>query len=84
MVAKWGTVHIMVNNASVTSPVCLSEIGEEERDRVMGTNMKGTLFCSQAVIPYMKKQQYGRSINQYGIPDGEKRRLYQRRRLHRQ
>ena len=29
----------------------------------MDTNMKGTLFCSQAVIPYMKKQQYGRIIN---------------------
>lgn len=63
IVKIWGTVDILVNNAGVTSPICLSEIEEEEWDRVMDTNMKGTLFFSQAVIPYMKEKRYGRIIN---------------------
>lgn len=63
VVQKWGTVHIMINNAGVTSPDKLSDIGIEEWDRVMDTNMKGTLLFSQAVIPFMKKQKYGRIIN---------------------
>jgi len=63
VVEKWGTVHVLMNNAGVTSPDRLSTIGEGEWDRVMGTNMKGSLFCAQAVIPYMKAQGWGRIIN---------------------
>ena len=63
VVKTWGTVDIMVNNAGVTSPICLSDIDEEEWDRVMDTNMKGTLFFSQAVIPHMKGKKNGRIIN---------------------
>ena len=63
VVEKWGTVHILMNNAGVTSPQRLSTIDEAEWDRVMNINAKGTLYCSQAVIPYMKQQKWGRIIN---------------------
>ena len=30
---------------------------------MLDVNLKGTFFCSQAVIPYMKQNSYGRIIN---------------------
>ncbi len=39
------------------------EISGEEWDRVLGVNLKGMLFCCQAVYPYMKQKQYGKIIN---------------------
>lgn len=58
-----GTVDILVNNAGVVCPSPLEEVREEDWDRVVKTNLKGSFFCAQAVIPIMKKKKYGKIIN---------------------
>jgi NAD(P)-dependent dehydrogenase (short-subunit alcohol dehydrogenase family) len=42
-----------VNNAGITQPVKTLEIGRADYDRILDVNLRGTLICSQAVIPHM-------------------------------
>jgi NAD(P)-dependent dehydrogenase (short-subunit alcohol dehydrogenase family) len=64
-ISTWGRVDILVNNAGgpMRTPRWMEEVTEEDFNRVVDVNLKGAFFCSQAVIPYMKKQNYGRVIN---------------------
>jgi 3-oxoacyl-[acyl-carrier protein] reductase len=56
-------VDILVNNAGVTSDNLLIRIKAEDWDQVVGTNLKGTVFCTKAVSRVMIRQRYGRIIN---------------------
>jgi 3-oxoacyl-[acyl-carrier protein] reductase len=58
-----GRVDILVNNAGVASVAKLPEISSAEWDRVMATNLRGTLLMSQAAYPFMQKQGGGVIIN---------------------
>lgn len=57
-VAKFGGVHVLVNNAGVAPDMRndLLEMTEESFDRVIGINTKGTMFLTQAVARQMLKQ----------------------------
>lgn len=59
IVADFGEIHVLVNNAGVAplSRSDLLDMTEESYDRVVGTNTKGTLFFTQAVARQMKKQE---------------------------
>jgi 3-oxoacyl-[acyl-carrier protein] reductase len=54
---------ILVNNAGVSQYGLLSDLSEDEWDRVIDVNLKGTFLCTQAFIPHMIRQKYGRIIN---------------------
>jgi 3-oxoacyl-[acyl-carrier protein] reductase len=56
-------IDILVNNAGVTSDKLLIRIKSEDWDEVVGTNLKGTIFCTKAVSRVMIRQRYGRIIN---------------------
>lgn len=60
-----GHIDILVNVAggSLFTPKKLEDITEKDWDKVLCVNLKGTFFCSQAVVPYMRKNRYGRVIN---------------------
>lgn len=58
-----GPVSILVNNAGISPEKDFVEITEEEWDEVFAVNMKGTFFCTQAVIDDMIKAQWGRVVN---------------------
>lgn len=62
-VARWGRVDILVNNAGVSGNGAVEELTEDQWDLCMDVNVKGVFATSQAVIPHMKKQRYGRIIN---------------------
>jgi len=64
IIKEFGTLHILINNAGVGGPkVLLEEMLEEEFDRTMNNNLKGVFLCSQAAIPLMKKNKYGKIVN---------------------
>jgi NAD(P)-dependent dehydrogenase (short-subunit alcohol dehydrogenase family) len=46
---RFGKIDIHVNNAGINIPKPALEVTEEDWDRVLDTNLKGTFFCSQAV-----------------------------------
>lgn len=60
---RWGPVEILVNNAGIYPHHLLVEMPEEEWDRVLAVNLKGTFLCSKAVIGVMKERGWGRIVN---------------------
>jgi 3-oxoacyl-[acyl-carrier protein] reductase len=61
--SKWGRVDILVNNAGVVKPALLENVKDEDWDKAVGVNLKGTFFCTRAVLPSMKKHRYGKIVN---------------------
>ncbi|MEJ3657942.1 SDR family NAD(P)-dependent oxidoreductase [Actinomycetes bacterium KLBMP 9759] len=45
---RFGRVHVLVNNAGVSSVAPVAELDEREFDRVLDVNLKGTFLCSRA------------------------------------
>ena len=60
---KFGRVDILVNIAGIGLSAPLEEMAEEDFDKVLAVHLKGTFLCSQAAIPYMKKNNWGRIVN---------------------
>jgi len=54
---------ILVNNAGIAHYGLLSDVSEEDWDTVMDVNLKGAFLCTQAFLPGMIRQKYGRIIN---------------------
>lgn len=52
----WGRLDILINNASNFYPTPIGTIDEKAWNDLMGSNLKGPLFLSQAAAPYLKKQ----------------------------
>ncbi|EOT9851715.1 TPA: SDR family oxidoreductase, partial [Escherichia coli] len=59
VVAKYGRVDVLVNNAGITQPIKLMDIKRENYDAVLDVSLRGTLLMSQAVIPLMRTQKSG-------------------------
>jgi NAD(P)-dependent dehydrogenase (short-subunit alcohol dehydrogenase family) len=60
-------IDILVNNAGVNYRVPVLEYPEEEWDRVINTNLKGYFLVTQAVVPQMIENGYGKVINMSSI-----------------
>lgn len=60
---KFGRLDILVNNAAILVSETVMDITEENWDKQFAVNAKGTVFCSQSVIPVMVKQGNGKIIN---------------------
>jgi 3-oxoacyl-[acyl-carrier protein] reductase len=59
----FGRIDILVNNAGIIRRGTIETVTEEDWDRVMEVNLKGTFLCSRAVVEIMKKQRYGKIVN---------------------
>lgn len=62
-VEKLGHIDVVVNNAGITKDGLLMRMKEEEFDRVIEVNLKGTFNVTKSAIPYMMKQKYGRIVS---------------------
>lgn len=63
VLAERGTIHALVNNAGILIAGPVEDLAEEHWDGVMDVNAKGTFLVTQAVLPVMKAQRYGRICN---------------------
>ena len=59
VIAKFGRVDILVNNAGITQPRKTVDITGADYDAILDVSLRGTLICSQAVIPAMQAQGSG-------------------------
>jgi NAD(P)-dependent dehydrogenase (short-subunit alcohol dehydrogenase family) len=66
LVNAFGGIDILVNNSgvgTVQSPDRVTDIDEEEWDRVLAVNLKGAMLTSKYAIPHMKKRGGGTIVN---------------------
>jgi len=59
VIEKYGRVDGLINNAGITQPLKTMDIQAANFDAVIGVNLRGTLYMSQAVIPQMREQKSG-------------------------
>ncbi|MBW2424932.1 MAG: SDR family oxidoreductase [Deltaproteobacteria bacterium] len=60
---EWGRLDVMANVAGISSDGEIETLDEAEFDRVVGVNLKGTLFGCQAALRVMAEQRRGSIIN---------------------
>lgn len=56
-------IHILVNNAGITRDGLILRMTEEDWDKVIAVNLKGSFNCTKAALKYMTKARWGRVIN---------------------
>lgn len=63
VIATFGSLDLLVNNAGVQTWKPLLEVTEEEWDLVVDTNLKGCFLCTQQAARYMKDHGGGSIVN---------------------
>ena len=63
IVNKYEKIDILINNAGIIYKSAVDEIDIVKFQNVMNVNLNGTVLCTKNVIPYMKKNNWGRIVN---------------------
>ena len=58
-----GNIDVLVNNAGVIKDNTLEKMTDEEFDRVISVNLRGTYICTKEVAEIMRKQSSGVILN---------------------
>jgi NAD(P)-dependent dehydrogenase (short-subunit alcohol dehydrogenase family) len=66
-VETFGALDVLYNNAGVNSSGSIADATEEDWDRCMGVNVKGTFLCSRAAIPYLATSESAAIVNQASV-----------------
>lgn len=59
IIEEVGGVDILINNAGVGAFDLAENISEHNVHQMIDINLKGTIFCTQAVLPHMKERNEG-------------------------
>lgn len=63
VIVEFGSVDILLNNAGVAVRGAVEDLVIEEWDREMNVNVRSQYLMAKYVVPYMKKQKYGKIVN---------------------
>lgn len=60
---EFGRIDILINNAGVTRDGLALRMKRDDWDTVIATNLSGSFFCIQQVLPGMVRERWGRIVN---------------------
>ncbi len=63
VLARWGRIDVLVNNAGITKDARLVKMSIEQFDAVIDVNLRGVFHCAQAVAQAMTEQGAGVILN---------------------
>ena len=63
ILARFGRLEHLVNNAGITRDTLLMRMAEQDWDAVLDTNLKSAYLCTRAALRPMLRQRYGRIVN---------------------
>lgn len=61
--AEWGGIDVLVNNAGISQMLPVALLEEEDWDKLMDINVKGTYLATRAVLKSMIRRRSGRVLN---------------------
>jgi 3-oxoacyl-[acyl-carrier protein] reductase len=61
--AELGLVEVLVNNAGIGLIRGIDDLTEEDFDLTIAVNLKSAFLCTQAAVPGMRQQRWGRIVN---------------------
>src|SRR6266508_1042481 len=74
IVAQWGAIHIVVNNAGISGLSLMSDAADDKWYDVIDTNLNGMYLVTKTVLKHMPYHSAGRVINissvlgKFGVP----------------
>lgn len=60
---RWQAIDVLINNSGLAVPETVDAISDEGWDTVMETNLRGVMQLVRAVLPYMRKDDFGDIVN---------------------
>jgi NAD(P)-dependent dehydrogenase (short-subunit alcohol dehydrogenase family) len=60
---RHGRIDAVINNAAIDVTAPVDEIGVDDFDRVVRTNLRGPFLVTRAAVPYMRRQGHGHVVN---------------------
>src|SRR5262245_45687527 len=59
----FGRIDVLVNNAGYGHYSKIENLTTSDLDQIFHTNLYGSLWCTQAVLPQMKQRKFGHIVN---------------------
>ena len=59
----FGKIDLLINNAGILSYCSIEDTTDDILEKILSVNLKGVMYCVREVVPFMKKNQYGRIVN---------------------
>ncbi len=60
---QYGRIDILINNAGITIDKTVLKLTDDDWQKVLGVNLSGAFFLTQAVLPHMAERGSGRIVN---------------------
>ncbi|MDR1187363.1 MAG: SDR family NAD(P)-dependent oxidoreductase, partial [Bifidobacteriaceae bacterium] len=63
LVAAFGQIHVLVNNAGINRDAMLHKMTDEQWDQVIAVDLAGVFYTCRAIGSHMRECSYGRIVN---------------------